>query len=99
MGLVQRDGINRLRHVMKYSRWKSTICVALADTGWTAGTGVKRGVDVREVCEHSELVVIWAATPVNPQITMMTHAMRPRRRGAPIVVVDPYRTGTAEQAA
>ena len=26
MGLVQRDGINRLRHAMKYSRWYSTIC-------------------------------------------------------------------------
>ena len=45
MGLVQRDGINRLRHAMKYSRWFSTICVALSDGGWIAGTGAKRGVD------------------------------------------------------
>ena len=58
MGLVQRDGINRLRNAMKYSRWFSTICVTLSDTGWIAGTGVKRGADVREVDEHSELVVI-----------------------------------------
>ncbi len=34
MGLVQRDGINRLRHAMKYSRYFSTICVTLSDTGW-----------------------------------------------------------------
>ena len=27
MGIVQRDGINRLRHAMRYSRWFSTICV------------------------------------------------------------------------
>ena len=26
MGLVQRDGINRLRHVMRYSRQSNTIC-------------------------------------------------------------------------
>ena len=39
MGLVQRDGINRLRHAMRYSRWFSTICVTLSDTGWIAGTG------------------------------------------------------------
>ena len=57
MGLVQRDGINRLRHVMRYSRWFSTICVTLSDTGWIAGTGAKRGVDLREVGEHSDLVV------------------------------------------
>src|SRR6516165_6501361 len=36
MGLVQRDGINRLRHVMGYSRQLTTICTALADAGWLA---------------------------------------------------------------
>ena len=29
MGLVQRDGINRLRHVMRYSRQQTTICTAV----------------------------------------------------------------------
>ncbi|MEJ1977348.1 MAG: molybdopterin-dependent oxidoreductase [Acetobacteraceae bacterium] len=36
MGLVQRDGIERLRHVMRYSRQKSTICSTVAETGWMA---------------------------------------------------------------
>ena len=45
MGLVQRDSIERLRHALNYSGQKSTICVSLSDTGWLAGTGVKRGVD------------------------------------------------------
>jgi anaerobic selenocysteine-containing dehydrogenase len=36
MGLVQRDGINRLRHVMRYSRQKLTICTIAA--GESAGT-------------------------------------------------------------
>ena len=98
MGIVQRDGINRLRHEMKYSRWFSTICVTLSDTGWTAGTGMKRGVDLREIDDHSDLVVIWGGNPVNTQINVMNHAMAAKRRGAPLVVVDPYRTGTAEQA-
>src|SRR6266699_3055503 len=30
MGLVQRDGINRLRHALGYSRYYSTICVTLS---------------------------------------------------------------------
>ena len=98
MGLVQRDGINRLRHAMKYSRWFSTICVTLSDTGWIAGIGAKRGADVREIDEHSDLVVIWGGNPVNTQVNVMTHAMRAKKRGAKLVVVDPYRTGTAEQA-
>ncbi len=98
MGLVQRDGINRLRHVMKYSRWHSTICVALSDAGWIAGTGAKRGADLLEAADHADLFVIWGGNPVNTQVNVMTHAMRAKKRGADLVVVDPYRTGTAERA-
>jgi len=98
MGLVQRDGINRLRHAMKYSRWFSTICVTLSDTGWIAGVGAKRGIDMREVAQHSDLVVIWGGNPVNTQVNVMQHAMAAKKRGAKLVVVDPYRTGTAEKA-
>ena len=98
MGLVQRDGINRLRHVMRYSRWFSTICVTLSDSGWIAGTGMKRGADLREIDDHSDLVVIWGGNPVNTQVNVMNHALAAKRRGATLVVVDPYRTGTAEQA-
>ena len=98
MGLVQRDGINRLRHAMKYSRWHSTICVALSDTGWLAGVGSKRGVDLLEAAEHADLIVIWGGNPVNTQVNVMQHCMSAKKRGARLVVVDPYRTGTAEKA-
>src|SRR5213594_1829864 len=39
MGLVMRDGINRLRHVKKYSGYYSTICNTPARVGYLAGTG------------------------------------------------------------
>src|SRR4051812_6832180 len=45
MGLVMRDGINRLAHVKKYSRFYSTICASVAWTGFAAGTGKVAGVD------------------------------------------------------
>src|SRR5262245_277166 len=98
MGLVQRDGIERLRHAMRYSRYYSTICVTLSDTGWAAGVGAKRGVDLREIGPHSDLVIIWGGNPVNTQVNVMSHAMAAKRRGATLVVVDPYRTGTAARA-
>jgi anaerobic selenocysteine-containing dehydrogenase len=98
MGLVQRDGIDRLRNTMKYSRQFSTICTALADVGWLAGIGVKRGVDSREIAE-SDLIVVWGGNPVSTQVNVMTHIQRARKtRGAKLVVIDPYRTGTAEAA-
>ncbi|MBL8708565.1 MAG: molybdopterin oxidoreductase family protein [Rhodospirillaceae bacterium] len=98
MGLVQRDGIWRLTHEKKYSRMKSTICVTLADAGWQAGVGVMRGVDSREMAE-SDLIVVWGGNPVATQVNVMTHVARARKsRGAKLLVVDPYRTGTAEAA-
>ncbi len=98
MGLVQRDGINRLRHAKNYSGMLGTICVALSFTGFIAGTGKLAGADPREMAK-SDLVVIWGSNPVNTQINVMTHAIRARKeRGAKIAVVDVYRTGTAEQA-
>ena len=98
MGLVQRDGIDRLRHAMGYSRQYSTICVTLADTGWIAGVGAKRGVDAREIAD-ADLIVVWGGNPVNTQVNLMSHIAKARKaRGAKLVVIDPYRTGTAEQA-
>jgi anaerobic selenocysteine-containing dehydrogenase len=83
---------------MKYSRWQSTICVALSDAAGFAGVGAKRGVDLREAADHADLIVIWGGNPVNTQINVMQHAMAAKKRGATLVVVDPYRTGTAEKA-
>ena len=98
MGHVQRDGINRLRNVKRYSGQYSTICVTLAESGWLAGVGDKVGVDAREIGK-SELVVVWGGNPVNTQVNVMSHIARAKKaNGAKLVVVDPYRTGTAEQA-
>jgi anaerobic selenocysteine-containing dehydrogenase len=98
MGLVQRDGINRLRHVMGYSRQQATICSTVCEAGWIAGVGRWTGPDPREMAA-SDLIVVWGGNPVNTQVNVMTHIARARKtRGAKLVVVDPYRTGTAEQA-
>jgi anaerobic selenocysteine-containing dehydrogenase len=98
MGMVMRDGINRLRHVKRYSGQHSTVCTTLAFTGFIAGTGALRGADPREMAD-SDLVVIWGTNPVNTQVNVMTHAIKARKnRGAKIAVVDVYETGAAKQA-
>jgi len=98
MGLVMRDGINRLAHVKKYSRFYSTICANIARVGFAAGTGKIAGVDPREM-GVSDLVVIWGTNPVNTQVNVMTHAMRARKeRGAKIAAIDIYHNDTVKQA-
>jgi anaerobic selenocysteine-containing dehydrogenase len=98
MGLVMRDGINRLSHVKKYSRFYSTICSTIARVGFAAGTGKVAGVDPREMAK-SDLVVIWGTNPVSTQVNVMTHATRARKeRGAKIAAIDIYDNDTMKQA-
>jgi anaerobic selenocysteine-containing dehydrogenase len=98
MGLVQRGAIRRLGHLAGWSRQRETFCVALADAGWLAGVGAKRGVDAREVVD-SDLIVVWGGNPVHTQINFMHWTQKARReRNAQLVVIDPYRTATAEKA-
>ena len=98
MGLVMRDGINRLRHAKKYSNMYPSICTTLAWSGFTAGTGKLAGPDPREMAK-SDCVVIWGTNPVNTQVNVMTHAVKARKeRGAKIVAIDIYQNGTMKQA-
>jgi anaerobic selenocysteine-containing dehydrogenase len=98
MGLVMRDGINRLRHAKRYSGQYATICTNMAWTGFIAGTGKLAGVDPREMGK-ADCVVIWGTNAVHTQVNVMHHAVKARKeRGAKIVVIDIYRNATVEQA-
>ena len=98
MGLVMRDGIERLTHAKRYSRYHATICVGIAWPGYVAGTGRLTGVDPREMAK-SDCVVIWGTNAVVTQVNVMTHAIRARKeRGAKIVAIDIYETETMRQA-
>ena len=98
MGLVMRDGINRLAHAKKYSRFWATICATVAWAGFAAGTGKVAGVDPREMAK-SDLIIIWGTNAVATQVNVMTHASRARKeRGAKIAAVDVYDNATMKQA-
>lgn len=97
MGLVQRDSINAFRNCLGTSQQQSTFCTTLADAGWIAGVGAKRGSDSRLVAE-SDLIVVWGGNPVNTQVNLMHHISAARKNGARLVVIDPYLTATAKLA-
>ncbi|MEM8664854.1 MAG: molybdopterin-dependent oxidoreductase, partial [Pseudomonadota bacterium] len=98
MGLVQRDGIHRLRHAKGYSRQYDTICTNMAWNGFIAGTGRLAGPDPREM-RRSDCVVIWGTNAVATQINVMTHAVAARKsNGAKVVAIDVYENDTTRQA-
>jgi anaerobic selenocysteine-containing dehydrogenase len=98
MGLVMRDGIERLRHVKGYSGMYGTFCVSLGFAGYFAGHGRVTGVDSREM-QKSDLIVVWGGNPVNTQVNVMHHIGLARKaRNAEMACVDIYDTGTMKQA-
>ncbi len=98
LGLVQRNAVERLRRVMGWSEQKRTICTAIAAAGWMAGVGAKWGSDPTEMAE-ADLIVLWGTNAVATQLGVMHWAGKAKlRRGARIVVIDPYRTPTAAKA-
>jgi len=98
MGLVQRDGIERLRHAMRCSGMGRTICSSVGKAGWIAGCGALRGTDLREIGE-SDLIVLWGVNAAATQVQTLHHATNARKaRGARIIYIDPYETATAKAA-
>ena len=98
MGLVMRDGIERLTHAKRYSRYFSTICTGVSWPGYLAGTGRMSGVSPLEIAK-SDCVVIWGSNAVATQVNLMTHATRARKeRGAKLVAIDIYDNETMRQA-
>jgi anaerobic selenocysteine-containing dehydrogenase len=98
MGLVMRDGIERLTNVKNYSRMYGSFCISLSWPGYFAGTGRIAGVDPREM-QKSDLIVVWGGNPVNTQVNVMTHiGIALKNRNAKLVCVDVYNTGTMKQA-
>ena len=79
MGLVQRDGINRLRHVdALFAPENARSARSSAEAGWVAGVGAIAGPDPREMAQ-SDLIVMWGGNPVATQVNVMTHVTRARK--------------------
>jgi anaerobic selenocysteine-containing dehydrogenase len=98
MGLVMREGIQRLTHTKRYSRFFGTICSGIASPGYIAGTGRMSGISPMEMA-RSDVVVVWGTNAASTQINLMTHALRAKKRnGAKMVAIDIYPTETMRQA-
>lgn len=98
MGLVQRDGINRLRHNLKYSGQHSTICNTITDSGFKAGVGKFTGPDPREM-SVADVILVWGGNPASTQVNVMKHIQKARKeRNAKLIVIDPYKNRTAKVA-
>src|SRR4029453_4110501 len=74
------------------------VCMAAgcSGTGYVLGDN-RIGMDPEGFAE-AKLIVLWGANPLVTRPHLWRHVKAPRRRGARLVVIDPLRTRTADEA-
>lgn len=75
MGIIQRNGIQRLRHSMRYPGQAAKICTELVQNSWIKVAGGTMGPDSRELAE-CYLIIVWGGNPVSTQVNVMVHISR-----------------------
>ena len=97
MGMINRFAGFPLFHKMGASRLEQTICSATASRGWVNVCGEVGGT-VPERAQEADLIVIWGMNVKVSNLHFWPYVTRARKRGARLVVIDPYRNATARSA-
>jgi anaerobic selenocysteine-containing dehydrogenase len=97
MGLVQGSSMDRrLFHRLGASQLARTICAEAGRQGMMMTVGANLGADTEGVPE-SDLVLLWGTNTLTSNPHLWPFILEARRRGAPVLCIDPLRTRTADQ--
>jgi len=97
MGVVQFHAGHPFFHKLGASKLLRTICSAAAEAGFAASMGNIPTTDI-ETSVNSDLIIIWGSNTVVTNMHAWPFFLEARRRGASIVVIDPYKNRTAREA-
>ena len=84
----------RFFHRLGASQLERTICSAAGEAGLKSVTGAKLGTEPEQFRE-SRFIVAWGANIHGNNIHLWPFIEEARRKGAKLVVIDPYKTRTA----
>jgi len=84
----------RFFHRLGASRLDRTICSAAGEAGLKSVLGVKLGTEPEQF-RHSRYIIAWASNIHGNNVHLWPFIQEARRKGAKLVVIDPYRTRTA----
>jgi len=84
----------RFFHRLGASQLARNICSAAGEAGLKSVLGAKLGTEPEQF-PHSRYIIAWAANIHGNNVHLWPFITEARRRGAKLVVIDPYRTRTA----
>jgi len=87
----------RFFHRLGASQLDRTICSAAGEAGLKSVLGAKMGTEPEQF-RHSKYIIAWASNIHGNNVHLWPFIVDARRNGAKLVVIDPYRTRTAECA-
>src|SRR5579859_6037327 len=87
----------RFFHRMGASQLDRTICSAAGEAGVKSVYGAKIGTEPEQF-RHAKYIIAWASNIHGNNVHLWPFITEARRNGAKLVVIDPYRTRTAECA-
>jgi anaerobic selenocysteine-containing dehydrogenase len=79
------------------SELERTICSSAGEAGMESVMGVKLGTEPDQFL-HSRYIIAWASNIHGNNVHLWPYIVEARRKGAKLVVIDPYRTRTAASA-
>ncbi len=88
---------HRFFHRLGASQLERTICSAAGEAGLKSVLGIKLGTEPEQF-PHAKYIIAWAANIHGNNVHLWPFITEARRNGAKLVVIDPYRTRTAECA-
>lgn len=98
MGLVQGNSMSaRFFNALGASELVRTICATAGLAGTAAIHGLSPEVDPEE-WPHARYLLVWGWNPMSTAPHLWRFMLEARRRGAELVVVDPFRSRTARVA-
>ena len=87
----------RFFHRLGASQLERTICSTAGEEGIKSVLGVKLGTEPEQFA-HSRYIIAWAANIHGNNVHLWPFIAEAHRKGAKLVVIDPYRTRTAKCA-